>query len=116
MSCGQEVGRIGPVGPWMCRILRPTSCPLLYPQTHLNWWLIPRGCKNVFEYQLYSGERVEERPLAHRGSAQAQGATGGIPSRPSFRRPRVNKALPRWDTALTGRGTSRHASRSATFQ
>jgi hypothetical protein len=69
VSCGQEDGRTGPAGPWMCRSLRPTSCPLLYPQTHLNWWLIPRGCKNVFEYQLYSGERVEERPLAHRGSA-----------------------------------------------
>jgi hypothetical protein len=39
-----------------------------------TWWLIPRGCKNVFEYQLYSGERVEERPLAHRGSAQRRGS------------------------------------------
>jgi hypothetical protein len=50
------------------------SCPLLYPQTTSTWWLIPRGCKNVFEYQLYSGERVEERPLAHRGSAQGAGS------------------------------------------
>jgi hypothetical protein len=39
-----------------------------------TWWLIPRGCKNVFEYQLYSGERVEERTLAHRGSAQGAGS------------------------------------------
>jgi hypothetical protein len=36
VSCGQEVGRTAPFGPWMCRILRPTSCPLLYPQAHLN--------------------------------------------------------------------------------
>jgi len=31
VPCGHEVGRTGLCESWMCRILRPTSCPLLCP-------------------------------------------------------------------------------------
>jgi hypothetical protein len=66
-ACGHEVGHTGPSGPWMRRILRPTSCPLLCPaRCTSSPWLICR-VKKVFVDQRYPGERGREEATRPQG-------------------------------------------------